>query len=88
MWAKGVPEGIVTSVHSMDEKPDQDRSYNRVASIETGLAPKQHHTETYATCEEVCTAGSCLVYVPYKVRYGQNQAECLKTAPSVESTQQ
>ncbi len=85
MWAKGAPEGLVTSLHSLDEKPDQEKTYNRVASLTTGLASKQEHAESYAACQEVCVGGappegtgSCMVYVPYNQRYGDKQADCLK----------
>ena len=78
MWAKGVPEGLITSLHSLDEKPDQDATYNRILSMETGIADKHEHGETYVSCQEVCDQGSCMVYVPYKQRYGPDRAECLK----------
>ena len=85
MWAKGAPEGLVTSLHSLDEKADQEKTYNRVASLTTGLAGKQEHAESYAPCQEVCVGaappegtGSCMVYVPYDQRYGDKQADCLK----------
>ena len=78
MWAKGAPEGLITSLHSLDEKPDQDSTYNRILDMATGMADKHSHSATYAPCEEVCDQGSCMVYVPYKQRYGPEKAECLK----------
>jgi endonuclease YncB( thermonuclease family) len=77
MWVKGAPRGIVTSVHSLDEKPDLKETYNRVMSLETGEAPKLMHKNTYAPCEWVCVEDACLLYVPYAMRYGPNKASCL-----------
>ena len=77
MWEKGVPTGLLTSLHSADER-DDGSAYNRVCSLETGLCEKSTHTDTYITCQEVCTQGSCMLYVPYKARYGESRADCLK----------
>ena len=85
MWAKGAPTGLITSLHSLDEKANQTATYNRVASLTTGMAEANDHSETYTTCQEVCVGaappegdGSCMVYVPYKQRY-HDQPDCLKT---------
>lgn len=80
MWSQGVPKGLITSVHSIDEKPNQKESYNRVVDLTTGLAPKRKHQNTYSSCEWVCMEGSCLLYVPYGQRYGSQKASCLKDA--------
>jgi micrococcal nuclease len=77
MWVDGAPKGIVTSVHSLDEKPGQTETYNRVMNLETGAAPKVMHKNTYAPCEWVCVADACLLYVPYAQRYGPTKAACL-----------
>ena len=79
MWEKGTPVGIITSLHSNDEKPDKD-AYNRVCSLETGECSKMTHTEVYAVCQTVCVEelGSCMTYVPYKSRYGDARAACLR----------
>ncbi len=81
MWSKGVPSGIITSVHSIDEKPGQTSTYNRILDPLTGVASKHSHTNTYAACEWVCMDDSCLLYVPYAQRYGSDRAECLEPAP-------
>ncbi|MCB9758457.1 MAG: nuclease [Alphaproteobacteria bacterium] len=78
IWAKGAPEGLITSLHSLDEKPDQTATYNRVADLTTGMAQEVAHAETYAPCQEVCVQGSCMVYVPYAQRYGDDRAACLQ----------
>ena len=84
MWAKGAPEGLITSLHSLDEKPDQEATYNRVAAVSTGVAAKHEHAESYTSCQEVCVGdappegdGSCMLYVPYTNRYGDGKADCL-----------
>lgn len=78
MWEGGAPTGLVTSVHSLDEKPGQSSTYNRILNLETGEAAKHAHAKVHAACSWVCEQGSCLLYVPYKQRYGDNKAECLK----------
>jgi endonuclease YncB( thermonuclease family) len=80
MWAKGVPEAIITSVHSADEGgKDKEDPYIRLADPHTGLSHKKPHHNTYKTCEKVCDSGSCLIYVPFTQRYGDKAADCLKT---------
>ena len=78
MWKGGAPSGIVTSVHSVDEKPNQTETYNRVVDPTTGQGTKRPHAETHKACTWVCQEGSCLLYVPYPQRYGEGRAECLK----------
>ena len=55
-------------------------SYNRILNPKTGEAAKRKHTETYQECSWVCPQGqgSCMLYVPYKKRYGASKAACLK----------
>jgi len=80
MWKHGVPKSIVTSVHSADEpgRSANWRAYNRVASTLTGLTRKVEHDNTYQECEEVCIEGSCFIYVPFRRRYGDDRADCLR----------
>ncbi len=80
MWAKGVPEGLVTSVHSISEGGGgKDKTYDRVISPLTGLSHEEHHGQSYAACQTVCHAGSCLVYVPFDKRYGADRVACVRT---------
>lgn len=78
MWSKGVPEYIITSLHSADE--GYDNNYNRLVSTNDGHSKKWYHKESYKLCQEVCIAESksCMTHVPYKKRYGNHRAECLK----------
>lgn len=77
IWAKGAPKSVITSLHSQSEKPDKD-AYNRVCDLTTGECKERTHTDVYETCQKVCMDGSCMTYVPYKVRYGENRAECIQ----------
>ena len=80
MWRRGAPEGLMTSVHSQSENPEKP-SYNRVASLKTGIAAKSLHTETYKLCQWVCMSGSCMRYIPFQQRYGDKRPDCLKWKP-------
>lgn len=83
MWAKGIAKGIVTSLHSVGEDGEEGdtEAYNRVVDTRTGEARKRKHHDTYATCQKVCeqTDGdeACMVYVPFKRRYG-GKPDCLR----------
>jgi micrococcal nuclease len=79
IWSKGVPEELVTSLHSLDEREGQTQTYNRLISTATGASTQLHHEDSYETCAWICPTDSCLRYVPYAQRYGDNQAECLRT---------
>jgi len=77
MWSKGAPQGLMTSIHSQTENPEEP-AYNRVASLSTGMANKQLHTQEYELCKWVCQQGSCMRYVPYQKRYGDERPDCLR----------
>jgi hypothetical protein len=82
VWQKGVPHGVITSLHSMGENTDgkYKTGANRVLDTRTGETLLRKHTDTYHTCQEVCleTQGdsSCMVYVPFEQRY-HHQPACL-----------
>ncbi len=76
MWAKGVPDRLLTSLHSADEKED-GTAYNRSVDLATGLSSVREHTTVYEVCEEVCEGGSCMTYVPFKKRY-KGKPDCLR----------
>jgi micrococcal nuclease len=78
MWAKGAPTLLVTSLHSQDEKADKD-AYNRVCDLRSGECKAETHTNVYEICEKVCVDNdSCMIYVPYSKRYGEQRAKCLQ----------
>jgi len=78
MWKYGIPEYIITSLHSADE--GSDRPYNRLISTDDGSSELSYHHDSYDTCEAICLEddSSCMVYVPYENRYGRNRPECLR----------
>ena len=78
MWQQGAPQAIVTSVHSLDERPNQAETYNRVVNTRSGESTKVVHDRTIAACRWVCHQGSCLLYVPFSQRYASQAAWCLR----------
>ncbi len=83
IWEKGVVKGVVTSLHSLGEDgedPDGE-SYNRVVDTRTGEAFVRKHKNAYDTCQSVCEKTeddqSCMIYVPFKRRYG-GKPDCLR----------
>ena len=55
MWARGVPDYILTSLHSFDEPyAKAGNNYNRVVSTLDGHSAKWIHTDIYPECSEVC----------------------------------
>ena len=60
IWAKGVPEYVVTSLHSAEEDPTRPTTYNRAVSPLDGHSQPWIHTDTYAECQKVCLASQRL----------------------------
>jgi endonuclease YncB( thermonuclease family) len=54
MWAHGIPEFVMTSVHSFDEDRDRPWHYNRLISTRDGHSESMQHRETYSECQWVC----------------------------------
>jgi len=55
MWAHGVPEYVLTSLHSVDEGGGKDgKTYNRLVSSVDGHSMKMEHTDRYEECQNVC----------------------------------
>ena len=54
MWAHGVPQFVVTSIHSADENPERDVAYNRMISVRDGHSDSLRHTDNYGECQMVC----------------------------------
>lgn len=86
MWAHGVPAFVLTSLHSQDERPNDEKpSYNRLVSSTDGHSEKWEHRDTYEECQNVCqsdvpagTPQPCMVYTDFRRRYGAQKAACLK----------
>lgn len=54
MWAHGVPDFVLTSLHSGDERPGDEPNYNRLVSSVDGHSKKWEHRDTYAECDVLC----------------------------------
>ena len=84
MWKKGVPDYIMTSVHSLAEPELHKRAYDRFVSVETGNSLVRSHHNTYDTCETVAytpeenKTASSMLYVPFMKRYGAQKVGCLQ----------
>jgi endonuclease YncB( thermonuclease family) len=76
MWNQGAPNWVLTSIHSATED-NLPNPYNRLVSTQTGEAMASTHSKRYQTCQKVCEQESCMLYIPYRMRYGKNRAKCL-----------
>jgi endonuclease YncB( thermonuclease family) len=76
IWKRGVPELIVTSLHSVDERPRATQAYDRVVETRTGRARKVVHDRRHEPCQWICHGGSCMIYVPFARRYGSKRLTC------------
>lgn len=54
MWAHGVPEFVLTSLHSRDEDPSRDSHYNRMVSTRDGHSERWIHDDYYSECSVQC----------------------------------
>lgn len=54
IWAHGVPELILTSIHSIEEDVEGRGTYNRLVSSEDGHSIKWKHESRYEECARVC----------------------------------
>lgn len=74
MWAHGIPEFVLTSIHSAEEDVEGRGTYNRLVSSVDGHSIKWKHNNRYAECENVCN----LVY-PEEASLIPSVAERLRT---------
>lgn len=54
IWAHGVPEYVMTSMHSFAEDPGRQYAYNRLVSSVDGHSEMMEHRDVYEECERVC----------------------------------
>ncbi len=54
LWAHGVPDYVLTSIHSVEEDVDGSGTYNRLVSTKDGHSVKWRHTDKYNECDRVC----------------------------------
>lgn len=79
IWSKGIPSEIVTSIHSTDENKDGKKtSYNRICNTQTGMSSVITHETAFKPCDAWCHGGSCMLYVPFEIRFGDKRPECMR----------
>ena len=54
MWAHGVPEYVLTSLHSADEAWFKGRPYNRLVATSDGHSERWVHDKYLSECEHLC----------------------------------
>jgi endonuclease YncB( thermonuclease family) len=54
LWSHGVPDFVVTSLHSVEEDVDGKGTYNRLVSTADGHSVKWRHSTRYTECQRVC----------------------------------
>ena len=54
MWAHGIPDYVLTSIHSAEEDTSGRGTYNRLVSTLDGHSLKWKHEERYRECDDVC----------------------------------
>lgn len=54
MWAHGVPDYIMTSIHSADEDLSRPVHYNRLVSTRDAHTESEQHHDTYPECDWHC----------------------------------
>ena len=53
-WAHGIPDFVLTSIHSAEEDVSGKGTYNRLVSTDDGHSVKWKHETRYAECFKVC----------------------------------
>lgn len=54
IWAHGVPDFVLTSLHSEEEDVEDHGTYNRLVSSLDGHSIKWKHEQRYAECDKIC----------------------------------
>ena len=79
MWEKGLPEEIITSVHSAGSGSS---GRMRIVHVRTGETEMAGHRQELKVCSELCYGdkwtGSCMLFVPYKLRYIAKKPRCIQ----------
>jgi endonuclease YncB( thermonuclease family) len=57
MWAHGVPDYILTSLHSADTDLQGKGTYNRLVSTRDGSSLRWLHDDVYKECDVICDEG-------------------------------
>lgn len=78
IWAHGVPDFILTSLHSAEEDTEGHGTYNRLVSTDDAHSVKWKHDDKYPECTRVCQ----MVY-PVDATKVDEVTAALKAAPEV-----
>ncbi len=54
IWAHGIPEFVLTSLHSVEEDVSGHGTYNRLVSSADGHSIKWKHSTKYGECDNIC----------------------------------
>lgn len=81
IWAHGVPELILTSLHSVEEDVSGRGTYNRLVSSTDGHSIKWKHQNRYEECSRICLRS----YSPSADVLPQIVARLQKDAPDLAS---
>lgn len=54
LWSHGIPDFVLTSLHSGEEDVDGRGTYNRLVSTVDGHSAKWKHTDRYDECDRIC----------------------------------
>jgi endonuclease YncB( thermonuclease family) len=58
IWSHGIPDYVLTSLHSIAEEAEDEGAYNRLVSSRDGHSLKWVHDELYPECSVVCDDGA------------------------------
>ncbi len=93
MWAHGVPEYVLTSLHSVAEGGGRDgKTYNRLVSSKDGHSAKWLHTTDYNECDTACSSersvsAEIVEGAVEALRAEQDMADIVSTLPRSQLTQ-
>lgn len=93
MWAHGVPEYVLTSLHSVAEGGGRDgKTYNRLVSSKDGHSAKWLHTIDYDECDTTCSSersvsAEVVEGAVETLRADEDMADIVSTLPKSQLTQ-
>lgn len=82
MWAHGIPDFVLTSLHSADEDPTRDEQYNRLVSSRDGHSERWSHNDRYPECSFQC-AETVAADMPRVTAYAQRLRADRELAPAL-----
>lgn len=79
IWAHGIPDYILTSLHSIEEDVEGDGIYNRLVSSADGHSVKWKHESKYDECQRVCHT----IYTVDEGKVAEVTAQLLREQPQL-----